>query len=52
MQIQCCRACLKPPEEVKLSEFSLDSDIMKSYFFISDVAEVELFIDFFFEYIR
>lgn len=32
IQIQVCRACLKPPEAIKLIEYSLDSEIMKNYY--------------------
>lgn len=50
IQIQVCRACLKPPEATKLAEYSLDSDIMKNYYNLLyyENAEVKfLFIDFF-----
>lgn len=32
IQIQVCRACLKPSEATKLLEYGLESEIMKSYY--------------------
>jgi hypothetical protein len=31
VQIQVCRACLKPPEAVKLTELSLDSEELTNF---------------------
>lgn len=41
IQIQVCRACLKPPEAIKLGEYGVDSEIMKNYYELLNL-EVEL----------
>ena len=43
IQIQVCRACLKPPEAANLIEYALDSELMKNYY---EVLQIEVFIDF------
>lgn len=31
VQIQVCRACLKPADSIKLEDFNSESDVMKNY---------------------
>lgn len=44
VQIQVCRACLKPSEATKLIEFELDSEIITNYI---DLLHSTVNIDFF-----
>lgn len=46
VQIQVCRACLKPSEATKLIEFEVDSEIITNYIDLLN-SEVNVNIDFF-----
>lgn len=45
IQIQVCRACLKPPEATKLTTFTADSETMKNYL---DLINIEVRVRFYY----
>lgn len=43
VQIQVCRACLKPPEAVKLTELSLDSEELTNFHSLLQIQVLQIF---------